>query len=167
MKTLSELIKEIALGEVGVREIGTSNSGQRVKEYQASTGLKGTGWPWCAAFICWVVRQAMYAQFTAGAKGHTFKRPQTAAAYGFDEWSLAQDDSTKTFRKHPGADYPIGIFSLRSTSHCGIATSAPNKNGDFKTVEGNTNAAGSRDGGGVMVRVRNVRDVRDFIAFTV
>jgi hypothetical protein len=95
----------------------------------------------------------------------TFAAPRTAAAYGFDEWSLAQDDSTKTYRWHPGC--AVGIFSLRSTSHCGIAISKPDSRGYFGSCEGNTNPGGSREGDGVYQRRRNVRDVRDFIEFKV
>ena len=95
----------------------------------------------------------------------TFTRPRTAAAYGFDEWSLAQDNSTKTRRSHGGDE--IAIFSLKSVSHCGIAISKPDKNGWFRTIEGNSNSAGSRTGGMVVYQRRHVSNVRDWITFTV
>lgn len=161
MKTLSEIIREIAIEEIGVQEIGNTNTSPRVREYQSATSLDGTGWPWCAAFICWVVMRAM-AQH--GGK-FTFTRPVTASAYGFDEWSLAQDNSTKTRRSHGGDE--IAIFSLKSVSHCGIAISKPDKNGWFRTVEGNSNSAGSRTGGMVVYQRRHVSNVRDWITFTV
>jgi alkaline phosphatase len=165
MKTLSQHLKEVATEEIGVREIGYTNRGERVQQYQAATNLKGTGWPWCAAFICFVVREAMVRWEKEHGRKLTFKRPQTAAAYGFDEWSLAQDNSTKTRRRHTGE--PIGIFSLHSTSHCGIAITKPDKNGFFLAIEGNSNTKGSRDGGGVVRQRRNISNVRDWITFTV
>jgi hypothetical protein len=162
MKTLSERIKEVALAEVGVKEVGT-NIGPRVNEYKAC--CKGLNpkipWYWCAAFICWVVKNAM----VRDGRKFTFKPPTTAAAYGFDEWSLAQDNSTKTARKHTGES--IGIFSLKSVSHCGIAITAPDKDGWFATVEGNTNGSGSRNGDGVYRKKRHISDVRDWITFRV
>lgn len=159
--TLSDHIKAVALAEVGVRE-ETVNCGKRVNEYKACTALNPkVGWYWCAAFVDWVIREAM----KRDGRKFIFKPPTTAAAYGFDEWSLAQDDSTKTYRKHPGA--AVGIFSLRSISHCGIAISAPDASGHFETVEGNTNGSGSRNGDGVYRKRRLVADVRDFIRFTV
>lgn len=164
-KTLSEYIYEVAHEEIGVREIRFTNTGERVQQYQASTSLKGTGWYWCAAFICWVVREAIIRYEKENGVKVTFKRPVTAAAYGFDEWSRAQDKSTKTRRKHTLE--AVGIFSLHSASHCGIAVSKPNAAGYFQTIEGNANAKGSRDGGGVMLRKRHVSDVRDWITFTV
>lgn len=159
---LSDRIKSVALSEVGVREEGT-NVGRRVNEYKAC--CKGLNpkvpWYWCAAFVCWCVKEAM----TKDGRKFTFKPPTTAAAYGFDEWSLAQDKSTTTYRKHPGKE--VGLFSLRSVSHCGIAISIPDKDGYFETVEGNTNGSGSRNGDGVYRKRRHISDVRDFISFNV
>lgn len=159
---LSDHIKAVALAEVGVREEGT-NVGRRVNEYKACCpGLNPkVPWYWCAAFVCWCVKEAM----AKDGRKFTFKPPTTAAAYGFDEWSLAQDKSTTTYRRHPGKS--VGLFSLRSVSHCGIAISSPDKDGWFDTVEGNTNTKSSRNGDGVYKRRRHVSDVRDFISFTV
>lgn len=165
MKTLSQHLIDVASAEVGVKETGTSNKGKRVQEYQAATNLGGTGWAWCAAFICWCTQEAIHRWETERQTMVTFRRPQTAAAYGFDEWSLAQDKSTKTRRSHTGE--AIGIFSLLSVSHCGFGITRPDKNGNFRTIEGNTNAAGSRDGGRVAIRTRNIKDVRDWITFTI
>lgn len=159
---LSLLLREVALKEVGVKEVGV-NVGPRVNEYKACCkGLNPkVAWYWCAAFCCWCVKEAM----RLDGRKFTFKPPTTAAAYGFDEWSLAQDDSTKTHRKHPCCE--VGIFSLKSASHCGIAISKPDKDGYFTTVEGNTNNGGSRNGDGVYRKRRHVSDVRDFIEFKV
>lgn len=165
MKTLSEHLKDIARGELGVKEIGHTNKGPRVGQYQAATSLGGTGWPWCAAFICWCVREAIIRWERERGVKVTFQRPTTAAAYGFDEWSLAQDNSTKTRRSHTRE--PIGIFSLKTVSHCGIAISAPDENGYFQTIEGNSNTGGSRDGGSVVRNRRHISQVRDWITFTI
>jgi hypothetical protein len=48
---------DLALAEVGVREEGCNNRGPRICEYQAATWLKPAPWPWCAAFICWLIRE--------------------------------------------------------------------------------------------------------------
>lgn len=49
----------IAEAEVGVTEqpVG-SNTGPRIREYQAATTLEGTFWAWCAAFVQWVWTRA-------------------------------------------------------------------------------------------------------------
>lgn len=57
--TKGEQVIRIAEGELGVIENPYgSNSGARVRQYQASTDLPGTGWPWCGAFVEWVWTQA-------------------------------------------------------------------------------------------------------------
>ena len=61
MATLGERALKIAIQEIGVREQPDgSNTGPRVREYQAATWLPGTGWPWCAAFCGWAYRHAGY-----------------------------------------------------------------------------------------------------------
>jgi hypothetical protein len=57
--TMTELALQAAESQVGTTEspLG-SNRGARVQSYQSSTALGGTGWPWCAAFVCWVWQQA-------------------------------------------------------------------------------------------------------------
>lgn len=55
MPTPGQRAVQIAEAEVGVREAPPgSNTGPRVRQYQAATALAGTGWAWCAAFVQWV-----------------------------------------------------------------------------------------------------------------
>ncbi|MHA3773681.1 hypothetical protein ACXR0O_19265 [Verrucomicrobiota bacterium sgz303538] len=56
---LTELVAINAEEEEGVREEGGNNTGPRVQEYQRATWLDGTGWAWCAAFVCFVIREAI------------------------------------------------------------------------------------------------------------
>jgi hypothetical protein len=165
MKNLSKEVIRIAKAEVGVREVADTNCGERVDQYKAATWLDPKkGWPWCAAFVCWVVREAMDA---AGVKEtKTFKRPQTAGAWDFENWSTAQDSTTWTSRPHAG-DISPGDIVMFTFSHIGIAVSSPDKDGNVATVEGNTDKAGSREGGGVYLKSRHLSKIRSRIRFTV
>lgn len=161
---VSEVIR-IAKGEVGVREVGNTNCGERVNQYKAATWLNPKkGWPWCAAFVCWVIREALVSSGTKQTK--TFKRPRTAGAWDFENWSLAQDNSTQT-KKSPRCDIKPGDIVVFTFSHIGIAVSSPDKNGNVATVEGNTDSAGSREGGGVYLKTRHRSKIRSRIRFTV
>lgn len=163
MKTLAELIPQIALREVGVEEIDGTNCGPRVNEYKAATSLPADQeWPWCAAFVCWVIREAM--RLAGGS--YTFKRPTTASAWGMEGWSLAQDNSTQT-KKPPQRDIQAGDIVVFRFSHIGIALSGPDAAGYIDTVEGNTDSAGSREGGGVFRKRRHVSKIRSRIRFGV
>jgi hypothetical protein len=155
---------EIANAEIGVEEVDGTNSGKRVREYQATTSIGGTGWPWCAAFICWIVKQAMEQLGIEETK--TFRRPTTAAAWGFELWSLAQDNSTWT-KKPTRGDIEPGDIVIFTFSHIGIATSSPDLSGYVCTVEGNTDGQGSREGGAVLAKRRHVSKIRSRIRFRI
>ena len=168
MSKFTETLVRIATLEIGVVEEGTTNTGKRVNEYKAATKLPpAEEWPWCAAFICWLVKQALTA--TGTPETATFRRPTTAAAWGLELWSLAQDNSTRTKRR-PHRDIEAGDIIVFSFSHCGIAVSAPDDTGHFQTIEGNTSkgdGGSQRDGGGVHMRWRRTTQVRSRIRFEV
>jgi hypothetical protein len=161
---VSEMIR-IATGEVGVREVDNTNCGVRVDEYKAATWLNPKkGWPWCAAFVCWVIREALASSGTKQTK--TFKRPRTAGAWDFENWSIDQD-STTWLRRSPAGDILPGDIVMFTFSHIGIAVSAPDDKGNLTTVEGNTDIAGSREGGGVYLKTRNLSKIRSRIRFNI
>jgi hypothetical protein len=165
MTKLREEICRIAKNEIGVEEIDGTNCGPRVNEYKGATNLDPKqSWPWCAAFVCWVVREAMKSARVR--ETATFKRPTTASAWGFENWSLVQDNSTQTKKPH-GADIEAGDIVVFTFSHIGIALSSPDENGDVQTCEGNTDMMGSREGGGVFKKLRHVSKIRSRIRFMV
>ena len=164
---LSEALLRVAAAEVGVSEVGFANCGPRVDQYKAATWMDNPkqGFPWCAAFVCWCVREAM--KLANVKETPTFKRPQTAGAWDFENWSLKQDDSTSTARPVRANMIRPGDIVIFKFSHIGIATSTTSLRGEIKTIEGNTNSAGSRDGGGVYRKIRNISDIRCRIRFTI
>ena len=159
---LAEEIVRLATKEIGVQEVNGTNSGKRVKEYQAATSLGGTGWPWCAAFICFIVRAAM-ANLSIK-ETEKFKRPTTASAWEFEAWSRAQDKTTNTKKPHDG-DIVAGDIVVFTFSHIGIATGSPDRSGFVPTIEGNTDGEGSREGGAVLAKKRHVSKIRSRIRF--
>lgn len=158
---LAEKLVALAKKEVGVEEIDGTNCGPRVNVYKSATNLPpNEAWPWCAAFICWLVQQAMIGGT------YTFKRPTTAGAWDFENWSLKQDNSTQT-KKPTRGDILPGDIVIFTFSHIGLATTKPDENGIIGTVEGNTDSSGSREGGGVYAKRRKLSQIRSRIRFTV
>lgn len=150
---LGAALVAILKAEEGVREIpANSNRGKRVQEYQAATWLSGTSWPWCAAFICWGIRELEKTQQLP------FKRPQTAGAWDFENWAKSQ--GVKRFK--PRGKIKAGDIVVFTFSHIGLAIE-DEKNGSVKTVEGNTDLSGSREGGGVYIKSRPVSSIRSHI----
>lgn len=165
MSKLAPEVVRLARQEIGVTEVNGTNCGPRVDEYKAATWLDPLkGWPWCAAFVCWLVREALAS--TGVAETPTFQRPRTAGAWDFENWSLAQDRSTQTRKPHRGDILPGDILVFKF-SHIGIAETAPDKNGVVTTIEGNTDGAGSREGGAVLRKRRRLDQIRSRIRFTI
>ena len=132
---------EIAREEIGVRETNSPNSGIRVEAYLSYVGFK-KGAPWCAAFISWVYNKA------------GFKTPRTA-------WSPALFPLTKKSTiAQPGIIFGIYFPKLKRVGHCGIVESI--RDDWITTIEGNTNAAGSREGDGVYRKVRKKATIHCF-----
>jgi len=137
---------EIALREVGVKEVGGNNRGPDVEKYLACVGL-GPGYAWCAAFVVWCFREATL----RSADGLMMPLPRTAKVVRL--WQRAARH-WKSDRPSRGAIY-IHLEDPDdpdSDGHCGIATSWTDRT--LSGVEGNTNAAGSRLGNQVRVQLR-------------
>lgn len=161
-------IAYIAEQMVGLHEEGGPNKGDQLKEIFAAdsydpNGSKpgDDGYPWCAAFVCLVVKKAMEQH----GGPFTFKRPTTPSAFGFEDWSLAQDNSTHT-KMNPGRDIKRSDLVIYGFSHIGVAATGVDKDGYFEAVEGNTNLAGSREGTHVLRKRRHISSVRSRIRFT-
>lgn len=166
MKMLAERIVKIAKSEVGVEEINGTNCGPRVDEYKAATNLPPhESWPWCAAFVDWCTMIAMADGYADGTK-YSFVRPKTAGAWDLENWSLKQDKSTNT-KRNPERDIMAGDIVIFTFSHVGIATGFPDHAGHVATIEGNTDAEGSREGGGVFRKHRHITKIRSRIRFMV
>lgn len=158
--SLAQIVANIAEREVGVREDPQdSNRGAKVEQYQGATWLDGSGWPWCAAFVCWCIREA------GAAQDLTFQRPRTAGAWDFIRWANGQGLLNFDPR---GNDELIrrGDIVVFTFSHIGICN-ATTETDHVNTVEGNTDASGSREGGGVYKKVRKRSQIRRVIRLEV
>lgn len=163
---LRQRLIDIARREVGTTESPPgSNSGARIVQYQRATDLGGTGWPWCAAFVCWCVREwlkdadvrvALKLKTPAAAEKW---RPKTAAAFGFHTW--AEDRGLLVMSDSSSNILHTGDLMTFDMSHIGLVV---DDTGDtISTIEGNTSTAGSRDGGGVFAKTRHRSEARHFI----
>ena len=148
----------LAREEIGVSEVDGSNCGPRVDEYKAATWLDpDKGWPWCAAFICWLIRESVDGEDVK------FKRPRTAGAWDFENWAKQQDGKGVDLRKPSNEDIKAGDIVVFTFSHIGLAVKDIDSSGYVVTIEGNTNGAGSREGGSVLEKKRHVSKIRSRI----
>jgi len=148
-----ELVK-LARSQIGVREVPMdSNRGERVEDYQAATWYAGTGWPWCAAFICWLFREA-------GAPDSW--RPKTPGAWDFENWARKQPSRVTLYKPASHCQIKPGDVLVYTFSHIGLAD-GQEIDGHVATIEGNTDEAGSREGGGVYRKTRRLSQIRSVI----
>jgi hypothetical protein len=143
---------QVALTQVGVTEHpGGSNSGKDVIKYQRATSLGGTGWPWCVAFVSWVVQ-------TVNKRKWAYRG---AGVFDMEHWLSARGKLRSPRRAARPGD--IVTFNYGS-GHTGIVIRQVGS-AHIETVEGNTSSgeAGSQDdGGGVFRRIRPISAVRYF-----
>jgi CHAP domain len=152
-------LADIAETQIGTQEDAAhTNRGAAILKYQQSTNLGGQGWPWCAAFVDWVMQQFL-ARHISYAE-HGFKRSQTASAYGLIDWAREQKllifDGAHTAPQR-------GDIVVYTFSHTGIVADVDPQDRVFRAIEGNTNDVGGRDGYTVARRSRNYGSVKQFI----
>lgn len=132
-------------------EVGGQNRGPWVRLYMK--GNEGAQWAWCAGFACFCLQQACR---TLG------QDLPIAASFSCD----ALANSAKAKGRFVGREQagPGSFFLVRSTpadwTHVGIVSRKEEQ--VFRTIEGNTNDDGSREGFEVCARTRGYSRM-DFI----
>lgn len=156
----------IAQAEIGIREDGGNNRGQRIRDYQRATDLPPGPWPWCAAFVSFVVQEWLkendVPEWLRLTRSPAQWQPRTALAYGFRQWAKDRPRTTSIYTDQDQAQ-PGDIVTF-DFSHVGIVLEDDGKN--LVTVEGNTNFSGTRDseaGDGVWRKIRPKSLARNFI----
>ena len=148
---------ETAKGYIGQKEVPAgSNAGVFVEACLRTIGL-GKGYAWCAAFVYRCVSEA------AKAIGVTHRLPRTGGVMKM--WNTCPPDmkKTKTAAILPGY---LGVMNYgKGLGHIFFVVKVE---GDtIHTIEGNTDAGGSRTGGMVCARTRSLSDKKivGFIAY--
>jgi hypothetical protein len=160
----AEVLK-IAAAEVGVRESGGANRGPRVDEYLRAVGLDPTrgAYAWCASFV--------YFCFARAATALGLANPCVKTAACLTHWERAPAWArilAADVTANPGVIRPGAIFIVdhgKGKGHTGIVERATAS--AIHTIEGNTNAAGSREGDGVYRKIRTLVAINaGFIDYT-
>jgi hypothetical protein len=144
-----------ATSQIGVMEVPPgSNAGKDVEEYLGSVGLGG-GYFWCMAFVHWC--------FLEASEDMGVENPFPKTAGCLDAWNKVKKASRVT-RSQAIADPSLvssgSVFILdygKGLGHTGFVKNSVG--GAMRTIEGNSNNDGSRNGVGVFeLRRRNIMD---------
>ena len=140
-----------------VREVpSNSNRGREVERYQTRAGSR-PGLAWCCAFVYWCYDEAALAL--------SRRNPMVKTAGCLEHWQRAPAaGATRIVRARAVADpsllAPGMIFIMdhgQGFGHTGIVTEV--NGGLLSTIEGNTDASKTREGGGVYRLSRKVTDI--------
>lgn len=143
---IPERALHVARGLDDVREAGR-NAGTWVGRFLRSVGLD-TGYAWCAAFV-------YFCLITAGADPKKLPpRRKAAGVIGWVRWAQASG----RLRNLPVRGCTF-FWLDGANGHTGFVLYSYPKLGMFTSIEGNTNAMGSRDGDGVYDKKRRVLDL--------
>lgn len=159
---LKKEMVSVAKGQIGVHEEGGNNLGPMIRKYQETTWLEPGAWPWCAAFMSWVL-------FTASNSlklpGRSIWRCKDASAFGWEKWAKSEG-LTVLDESNLAEAGDIVVFDF---SHIGIVIKDQKPHESTVTCcEGNTSIKGGRDsetGDGVMQKIRPNNLVKCYIRF--
>ena len=162
-------LADIALAEVGIREIGGNNCGAHIREFQKATWLEPAPWAWCAAFVDWCLMKWIEdPNNTKWLNLHTITpeewRPKTAGAFDLLNWAKSKPKTTQILDENVSPKK--GDIIVFDFSHVGIVVGNGIVDGMVETVEGNTNGKGERDsvsGDGVWHKFRAKSLARNYI----
>ncbi len=139
------------------REIGGQNRGPWVRHYM--DGNEGPDWPWCAGFVCTVMRQACDSLGVQPPIVPSVSCDTLAASGKTEQRFIPGTPANRTHVRRGD------LFLVRRTStdwtHVGIVVkTAPDV---MLTIEGNTNDVGDREGYEACQRIRGYSG-KDFIS---
>lgn len=131
-------LQDIYTAFIGVREATGHNDGKEVEMFLAAVGL-GKGYAWCAAFV-------KYCMLEAGIK----------AAERMNGMALSCENKGNIITEgyQAGDVFTLWYVRLGRIGHTGFWDKKINDR-IYETVEGNTNAVGSREGDGVYRKKRS------------
>jgi hypothetical protein len=161
-----DILADIAADQIGVREIGGNNCGEKIRQFQKATDLKPAAWPWCAAFVDWCISQWInepnVVEWLNLHNSPDEWRPKTALAFGLIDWAKSRPKTTTILTEDaPAKAGDIVVFDF---SHVGIVEFDAGEK--IITIEGNTNGKGDRDsttGDGVWRKTRIKSLAKNFI----
>ncbi len=157
--TLAQKAVEIANSQMGVTEHPAgSNSGPEVNAYLAAVHVP-PGNAWCAGFACWCVQKA------AGDLGYGTPEMRFSGS-ALNLWRRNFDRQISPSALTPD-DLPCVVVWDHGggKGHVGFAVGLDTDTGHLQTIEGNSDAAGSRTGGSVVAQTKRTLSDPQLLGF--
>ena len=123
------------------REIGGQNMGPWVRLYMK--GNEGPDWPWCAGFACFMLERASGTLDSTAPVQSSFSSSELATRAREKEILVKGSNPADKSRVGPGSFFLVPRDKM-AYQHVGIVESVDGE--VFRTIEGNSNTAGSSNG---------------------
>lgn len=164
--TVADRIFLLADADLWIREIEGKNRGPGIEKYWEATSYPN-GYefrePYCAAAVCWWVREAVSITGTKPA----FLLPTSARAFDFEKWG--KNNAGKGVQLiDKAAEILPGDIIVWDFSHVSVAASRTPRGGSMvATIDANTSpSSGDNEGGGVFRRTRTRSQIRAIVRIT-
>jgi len=144
--SLSERALHLARSQerLKVREVGR-NWGPKVSLYLRVANVFGPA-PWCAAFVFWCL------VLSGADRRLLWKWP--ASTWSLAVWARKEGRLKPSPARGRAFVWNSGSWTRSGSGHTGFCLEPAAADGSFTTIEGNTNAGGSREGVAVLERTR-------------
>ncbi len=155
MNTLTSTQKRNKILNLAKTQLGETENPANSNRTKFGKWYGFDGFPWCAMYVSWVYH---HAGFPLGkiddAKG--FRGCQS----GFNHWKSTRELTTQPTK----GDIVLFSWGGSTANHVGIFIEWLNASKTkFRSIEGNTSFADQRNGGQVMIRERNIENVKAFV----
>jgi len=151
-KNLGQAALVVARSYVGVKENPPNSNKTMFSSWYGITG------PWCLMFVTYCFNYVGAKHFKPGVRW-------AYCPYMVND-ARAQRHGLNIVPRDKVQAGDIVLFDWKGdgvSDHVGIVNNPPNRYGDFKAIEGNTSHGNDSDGGAVMIRDRNVKQVICFV----
>lgn len=152
---------EFARDMIGVKE-SSPNWGPEIQRFLRAARVVSPA-PWCAAFVNWAAEQAAS---LLGVPSPLEEVKLQAYVPSYYQWAKEKNKLTKWPDVGPGDLFVIYYASMNRFGHIGFVDYADANAGTFKTIEGNTDAAGGREGNAVASRIRRNTPMVEYIRWS-
>jgi len=158
-KSLGQMVNACARQHLKAnpREIGGQNKGPWVRLYM--NGNEGVQWPWCAGFVCFILKQACQSMGIP-LPIKTSVSCDVLAANAKEKGIFLKESEIEDKAQITNGAFFLNRRTPTDWIHTGIVIRAEDE--VFHTIEGNTNDEGSREGYEVCKRIRGYKK-KDFI----
>lgn len=148
--------------ERGVSETDGPNDSPAIREYLAAAGIHNPA-PWCAALVQWAADRAAMLKAIDNPLREV---KHEAYVPSYVHWAQTRGKVVKASDVGLGDIFCLWHAGKQRYAHMGLVRAPPFETDSYRSIEGNSNADGSREGTRIVSKTRDVTDGTLFIRWS-